>query len=565
MAYKRLGDMLIDNGVITEDQLMAALAAQKGTGRRLGQVLVQEKVCTEADIIDTLCMQLGIDFVDLSHMTLPAELTNFVPKNIAKKYDIVPVRATPDELYLAMADPMNFEAQEAARAASRRRIIPMVSNTTSIDRAIMQLYGNEGAARAIEDMRNEALLERTDDSPSFETNTLDSESDAQSAPTIRLVNSIIERGATERASDIHLSPREADMQVRMRIDGLMRNVLTVPRDLQGSVISRLKIMGGMNIAERRVPQDGRSNVRIKNRDIDLRISTLPTIYGENVVIRLLDKSTQLFNPAGIGLRGEHLRLYKQLTSLNNGVILITGPTGSGKSSTMYTMMKELNTETVNMITLEDPVEYNMDGINQVQIDEKTGLTFASGLRSILRQDPDIVAVGEIRDGETAEIAMRAAITGHVVLSTIHTFDSISTIDRLLDIGVQRYLISSALRGVISQRLVRTVCPRCREEYTPTEEEMAGLEGMFPADAKFYHGAGCPMCFHTGYRGRTAVFEIMMIGPEMRRGIMEGLSREDLRVILDNTGFQTLSKSVIDLVVEGTTTLEEAKRTINSLD
>ncbi len=568
MAYKRLGDMLLESGYITTSQLETALGQQKGSGKRLGEVLIDSGYITEKELIDVLCMQLGIDFVDLSNVILPTELTNVIPKSLAKKYNMVPVKVTPDDVYLAMSDPMNLIAQEEARAAARRRIIPMVSTKIAIERAVMQLYGNEGAARAIEDMRNEATAsaagaESTD--ARFVATSLDGEDDAQSAPTIRLVNSIIERAATERASDVHLEPREGDLQVRMRIDGLMRNVLTVPRDLQGSVISRLKIMGGMNIAERRVPQDGRANVRIKSRDIDLRLSTLPTIYGESVVVRLLDKSTQLLDPKGIGLYGENLEKYEKLVHSNSGVLLIAGPTGSGKSSTMYTMIRELNTEQVKLITLEDPVEYNIDGINQVQINEKTGLTFSSGLRSILRQDPDIVAVGEIRDGETAEIAMRAAITGHLVLSTIHTYDSLSTIDRLLDIGVEPYLISSGLRGIVSQRLVRRICPHCREEYQPSADDLDLLGLSAASGEKFYHGKGCPLCFHTGYRGRTGVFEILVIDRELRRAIAENAGRDTIRMLLERADFATLSASVIKLVHDGVTTVEEATRTINTLE
>ncbi|MDJ1649926.1 MULTISPECIES: GspE/PulE family protein [Gordonibacter] len=568
MAYKRLGDMLLDSGYITADQLNTALALQKDSGKRLGEQLIDAGYITEKELIDVLCMQLGIDFIDLTNVILPTDLTQTIPKSMAKKYNMVPVRATPDEVFVAMSDPMNFIAQEEARAATRRRIVPMVSTKLAIERAIMQLYGNEGAARAIEDMRTEAAASTAPGDATdvrFAGTTLDAEDEAQSAPTIRLVNSIIERAATERASDVHLEPREGDLQVRMRIDGLMRNVLTVPRDLQSSVISRLKIMGGMNIAERRVPQDGRANVRIKSRDIDLRLSTLPTIYGESVVVRLLDKSSQLLDPKGIGLYGDNLDSYHKLVHSNNGVLLIAGPTGSGKSSTMYTMIRELNTEQVKLITLEDPVEYNIDGINQVQINEKTGLTFSSGLRSILRQDPDIVAVGEIRDGETAEIAMRAAITGHLVLSTIHTYDALSTIDRLLDIGVEPYLIASGLRGIISQRLVRRICPHCREEYQPAPEDLEALGLPANSGIKFFHGKGCPMCFHTGYRGRTGVFEILVIDRELRRAIAENAGRDAIRAILAKSRFVTLSTSCIQLVHDGVTTVEEATRTINTLD
>ena len=410
-------------------------------------------------------------------------------------------------------------------------------------------------------MRNEHI--GNDDSAASQANVIGD--DTNNAPTIRLVNSIIERAAIERASDIHLEPREGDLQVRMRIDGLMRNVLTVPRDLQGSVISRLKIMSGMNIAEHRVPQDGRANVRLKSHDLDLRVSTLPTIYGESVVIRLLDKSNALLNPEGLGLRGDDLRRYERLITASNGVILLAGPTGSGKSSTMYTMIRERNTEQVKLITLEDPVEYNIDGVNQVQINEKAGMTFASGLRSILRQDPDIIAVGEVRDGETAEIAMRAAITGHLVFSTIHTYDAASAVDRLLDIGVEPYLISSGLRGVVSQRLVRRICPACREAYTP-DQRYLDLLGLNAQSTTFYHGAGCSACAHTGYQGRTAVFEFLTVDATMRAAIAHGADRDKIRACLrSNPDYRSLAQACMELVGQGITSIEECARIINTIE
>ncbi len=566
MAYKRLGDVLTDAGLITDEQLGHALAQQKESKRRLGDELIAEGVITEAELIEALQMQLGIEFVDLSAIDLDPEMSRVVSKNVARQYNVVPVRTTPEDVYLAMSDPLNFMAIEAVKNATRKRVVPMVATNDSVMRAIMTLYGNEGAARAIEEMKRDARAAGTDDGGSFQTSTLGDDADAQSAPTVRLVNSIIERAATERASDIHLEPREADLHVRMRIDGVLRTILTVPKELQASVISRLKIMGGMNTSERRVPQDGRANIRLKKQDIDLRINTLPTIHGETVVIRLLDKNESLFDPKGIGLAGSNLEKYNRLIHANNGMVLIVGPTGSGKSSTMYTMIRELNDDSVNLVTLEDPVEYNIDGANQVQINEKTGMTFASGLRAILRQDPDIVAVGEIRDGETAEIAMRAAITGHLVLSTVHTFDAASTIDRLVDIGVEPYLIASGVRGIISQRLVRLVCPHCREEYAPDPEELDALGMRYDPAVKFFRGTGCPMCFGTGYRGRTGVFEILVLDRALRARITGGATREELQMAIEQSGsYRTMADSCRELVLNGVTTVEEARKTITALE
>ncbi len=565
MANVRLGDLLLRSGLITQEQLEDALKQQKNSGtrlgKRLGSVLIELGYITERQVIEALQLQLGIEFVDLSSTIIPPEMAQLLSQNIAKKYNVIPIRVTKDTIFLAMSDPLNFVAVEDVKRATRKRVVPVIATEQAVERAIMTLYGNEGAAKAIDEMRKEVGRETI----SATYNTTVVEDDAHSAPTVRLVNSIIERAIVERASDIHLEPHEDELCVRMRIDGLLRNILTVPKDLQGSVISRLKIMGSMDITERRVPQDGRANVKVRRSDVDLRMSTLPTIYGEKFVIRLLDKTNQLLDKEAIGLNGEALEKYDSLVGCQSGVILIVGPTGSGKSSTMYTMIRDLNTEQVNLMTLEDPVEYNIDGINQVQINEKTGMTFAGGLRSILRQDPDIIAVGEIRDGETAQIAMRSAITGHLVLSTLHTNNSLAAIDRLLDIGVEPYLISAALRGVIAQRLVRKICPYCREEYTPSAEELTSI-GLKPDSGhKFHRGVGCPMCFNTGFRGRTGVFEVLLITSELRRGISAGLSREQLIDIINKTGFTSFADNCRRLVLEGVTTAQEAFRTINSVE
>lgn len=569
MAYRRLGELLIAAGTITEEELNRGLALQKGTKDRLGTVLIKNGIITEDDLIEALQMQLGIEFIDLTKVNIPIEMAQAVPKNIAKQYQVVPVKIVKGELYLAMSDPLNFYAIEEVRKAVRKKVVPMVATLSAVEHAIQVLYGNEGAAKAIEEMKREAATGNeaaVQADSSFVANQLGEES-ANSAPTIRLVNSIIERAITERASDIHLEPHETELRVRMRIDGMMRDILTVPRNLQGSVISRLKIMSGMDIAERRIPQDGRFNVVIKNKNIDLRISTLPTVYGEKIVARLLDKSSGTLSKEAIGLEGADLEKYEKMIHCRSGVILLVGPTGSGKSTTMYTMIDELNTREVNLVTLEDPVEYNIDGVNQVQINEKTGMTFANGLRAILRQDPDIIAVGEIRDGETAEIAMRAAITGHVVLSTVHTNDAVGTVDRLKDIGVEPYLISSALRGVISQRLVRRICPKCRKPYTPTAEELDTL-GLKAADGLvFYKGEGCPNCFDTGYRGRIAVFEMLPITRKVRTMIADGSSRAQIEEELKSpeAGFVSLRENALRLVKEGITTSSEITRVINEED
>ncbi len=561
MAYPRLGDLLVSSGVISQEQLGQALARQKETKKRLGEELIDDGIITEQQLIDTLRLQLGIEFVDLSTVEPDPQLVDVLPRNIAKKYGVTPVRLHGNTLYLAMSDPLNFMAQEEVRVATHRRVVPMITTADGIERANASLYGGEGAQRAIQDMRREAPVTQQESAADAVV-----ELNETAAPTVRLVNSIIERAAAENASDIHLDPCADCIRVRMRVDGVMCPVMTVPSDLYASVLARLKIMGGMDVTERRVPQDGRAGVRLRNRSFDLRMSTLPTIYGEKCVIRVLDKNSAFLSRDGIGVEGRQLEQYEYLMGRPSGTILIVGPTGSGKTSTMYTMIHQLNSEQVNLMTLEDPVEYNIDGINQVQINEKTGMTFASGLRSILRQDPDIIAVGEIRDGETAEIAMRAAITGHLVLSTVHTNDALSTVERLKDIGVPNYLIAGALNGVISQRLVRTICPDCKQAYDPTAQELAEL-GL-PADSKqkLFRGKGCPNCFGRGYRGRTAVFEMLVLSRRMRSAIAKGMDREDLREILRQEGdYATLQENCRRLVQDGVTTIEEARRLGSSVE
>ena len=566
MAYKRLGDLLIAAGVITEEDVQKGLALQKGTKDRLGTVLIKNNIITEMQLIEALQMQLGIEFIDLTKVSIPTEMAQALPKNIAAQYQIVPIKLVKDELFLAMSDPLNFYAIEEAKRATRRRIHPLVATAAGIEHAILVLYSNEGAAKAIEEMKREAAA-----SGEAPANTLDYAftstqlgEDVNSAPTIRLVNSMLERAINERASDIHLEPRETEMVVRMRIDGVMHKIMNVPRDVQASVIARVKIMSGMDIAERRIPQDGRFNVRIKEKDIDMRVSTLPTVYGEKIVMRLLDKSGGRVTKEAVGLTGSDLEKYDEMLKLRNGVLLLVGPTGSGKTTTMYAMINQLNTEEVNMVTLEDPVEYNVDGINQVQINDKVGMTFANGLRSILRQDPDIIAVGEIRDGETADIAMRAAITGHIVLSTIHTNDAVGTIDRLRDIGCEPYVIAAALKGVISQRLVRRICPDCRTAYKPGPEELREFNLPEDADETWYRGAGCQKCYNRGYRGRAAIFEMLPIDRKVRALIYEQAGRTAIEEELKRpeNGFVSMEQNALRLIREGVTTSDEVRRVIH---
>lgn len=563
MKYTRLGDLLVGNGTITQQQLQEALTIQKQNGKRLGDVLRDNHIITENQVIEALMTQLGLEFIDLNAYSISSEMAQLVPKSIAKKYRVVPVRATRTELYLGMSDPLNFTAIEEVGAATRRQVIPMIATEAALERSLQNLYSNQGTMKAIEDMRRDldssqygAAVQIGD-----ELQLAADEGDENAAPTIRLVNSIIHRAYTENASDIHLEPMGSKLSIRMRIDGILRNIITVPRELQMSVISRIKIMAQMDIAQRNIPQDGRINMIIHQENLDLRVSTLPTIHGEKIVIRLLRKDARMITIDGIGLRGDNKRKFMELLSgSTEGVLMVVGPTGSGKTSTLYTMIDHKKGEEVNLISLEDPVEYHMDGVCQVQINDRTDLTFANALRAVLRQDPDIIAVGEIRDGETAEIAMRSAMTGHLVLTTIHTNDALSSIDRLLDIGVEPYLIAGAVRGIISQRLVRKICPRCRETYIPTQEEAALLGLSWNEDLRFYRGKGCSECFQTGYRGRTAVFEILTMTADIRRAI----HRQNLKELEDAvraSTFHPILENCAQLVTEGVTSMEEVIRII----
>ena len=561
MKYVKLGDLLIKSGDISPAQLEEALKLQEDSGERLGAILQKHGFITERQLIDTLMSQLGVEFVDLNTYAIPPEMAQLLPKSLAKKHMVIPVKATRSEVWLAMADPLNFMAVEEVGAVTRRRVVPVIAASAAVERAVQNLYNNQGAMQAIEDMQRDLLGSQYGGGGAAQPQSMTvDEDESDAAPAIRLVNSIIDRACTEGASDIHMEPGEDSMTIRMRIDGALRAIIPVPRELQNSVISRMKIMARMDIAQKQVPQDGRAVVNVRQESLDLRISTLPTIHGEKVVVRLLRKTPELATLEGIGLEGENRERFCRLVdNATEGVILMVGPTGSGKTSTLYTMIDRLKSEEVNLVSLEDPVEYHIDGACQVQINDKTGLTFANVLRSVLRQDPDIIAVGEIRDGETAEIAMRAAMTGHLVLSTIHTNNALSSVDRLLDIGVEPYLIAGAVKGIVSQRLLRKVCPHCKKPYTPSLEEQAAL-GLAPGNYRFYKGEGCGECFGTGYRGRTGSFEILTINPAIRRAI-HSRSLKELEAAMELTDFHPMIENCRKLVLDGVTSSEEVQRVL----
>ena len=561
MRQKRLGDILIASGALTQAQLDEALKNKK-PGERIGEALINQGYITQQDVINSLQQQLGIDYIDLTKTSIDPSMSKYIPKQLAKETSIVPVRESNGNLFLAMADPLNFMALEQARNTSKRNVIPMIAKKDAVDHAINVLYENVSATEAMAQMRAEAGF-----SPD-QIDTAEETPVAEEGPTIRLVNSIFDRALDENCSDIHIEPVGDHMDIRMRIDGRLHKTLEIPHDLIDPVISRVKVMSRMNIVEKRIPQDGR--IDYQDRDgapVDMRVNTLPTIYGEKIVVRILGRNKQMLTRKGIGMIfDEDNEKLDRLMANTSGVIMIVGPTGSGKSSTMFTLLQELISESVNVVTLEDPVEYNIPGATQVQINEKVGLTFASGLRAILRQDPDIICVGEIRDGETAEIAMRAAITGHLVITTIHTEDAVSAIDRLKDMGVEPYLISAGLRGIISQRLVRRVCPHCRQEYTP-DPKLVSLSGInaYPG-RKYFHGVGCDQCFHTGYRGRIGAFEILPMNDELRRCITSNVDNQTFRETAQKSAhYTTMLQHADKLAEEGITTVEEICRTIMVTD
>lgn len=559
-------DYMVRRGLVTREQIDIALeedAAKNfpdGRIRSLGEALCGAGFITEKDMASVYAHVARAETIVVDD-SIEGRLNVFIPKDEATKYGMVPVSVVGDDLYVAFKDPLNLDALESARRFSGKRVLIRVGQPTPIYRAISVLYGNAETDKAAKEMESDA---EDDDSRGVSSYDLDQEGDSATA---RYINTIFQRAADEGASDIHIEPSDTETVARIRVDGILRDVFRGPAKLHSPLIARIKIMGNMDTAEKRIPQDGRSNIKVRGESIDLRISSLPTVYGEKIVIRLLRRTLATLDKSAIGLKGEDMKRYDRLLDNHNGVILMVGPTGSGKSTTMITMIKVLNKRDVNLLSLEDPVEFKIPGTSQVQINEKTGMTFARGLRAAMRQDPDIICVGEIRDGETAEIAMRAAITGHLVISTLHTNDALSAFERLKDIGVDSYLIASAVIGVVSQRLVRKICPHCKETYTPDERLFTSM-GFDPADyagKKFYRGKGCPICSGSGYQGRTGVFEILTMTPELRRAVAENVPHAELVQTADGTGYSHLKDSAMRLVLEGTTTLDEIKRIINAID
>lgn len=545
----KLGELLLYNGKITKEQLDKALEKQRQSHKKIGEILVEEGYVTDKDIIEVLEFQLGFPHVDLNTFVINPEVISLVPEHIARRYDLIPVDKKGDLLIVAMADPLNIYAIDDLKLYTKYDIQPVISTRESIIKNIDKFYRQRTTEKVIKEFV-ESYDE--DDAEDYEDQE---QLEVANAPIVRLINSTIQQAVDMKASDIHIEPYMDYIRVRFRIDGDLQDIMNLSKNILSALVTRIKIIGKMNIAEKRVPQDGRVEFNLNNKEIDIRISTIPTIHGEKIVLRLLDREHFLLTKDQLGFTQKNLERFDKLLKQPYGMILITGPTGSGKTTTLYAILNELNRVEKNIITIEDPVEYKMEGINQIQINPKAGLTFASGIRSILRQDPDIIMVGEIRDAETAHIAVRAAITGHLVLSTLHTNDSPSSVMRLVDMGVEPYLVASAVIGVVSQRLVKKLCNNCKEAYEASYAEKLLLGKNNDEKVILYRPKGCNRC-NNGYLGRRAVHEIMLINEDMRRLITEGKGLDELKNMALNSGMITLLDNSINLALEGVTSLDE---------
>ncbi len=554
---KKLGEILLESGIVTQEQLDEALAQSQSTGHKLGDTIVDMGLMTDVDLMKALEYQSRIPYVDMSGLSIDPTAPGLISEENAKKYCAIPVGYENNQLVVIMNDPLDFIIIDEIRYLTGKDLLPKMSTRKQIMAAIDASYGKENAQRAAQE------LEKEFDVDEMVKITEQITDEVANAPVVKLVNSIIEHAIKINASDIHIEPTEGQMRVRLRQDGVLQEVMTAPKQAHAAVITRIKIIGGMDIAEKRIPQDGRVETVLAGKPVDLRLSILPTVNGEKVVIRLLGRGDVQLTKEMLGLSESNEQLFDRIVKSPHGIILVSGPTGSGKTTTLYTVLKDLNQPTTNIVTVEDPVEYRMSGVNQVQVNVRAGMTFASGLRSILRQDPDIILIGEIRDGETAEIAIRSSITGHLVLSTIHTNDSASTVTRLVDMGIDPYLVSSSVVGIISQRLVRKICPRCKESYKPSHSEAMQLKMREPKP--LFRGAGCPECNFSGYKGRTAIHEILVVTKEIRELVDRRASDDQIKTVAIRQGMTTLMDTCIKLVLEGVTTTSEMMKVTYTVD
>ena len=553
---KRLGDILVESGFLNATELAEVLSVQKETGKRLGEVIVESGLMSEFDILRAVSSQYNYPIIDLSGIDVDPKATALLTQKFCEDNVVFPIGFDGDNLVVAIDDPMNITIEDELQFQTGYQISLMLATHTSIVDAIKVHYGRESANKAAEELGT-----------SLASDTLDDDSElseaVNSAPVVKLVNSMIDYAIRSGSSDIHIEPLEDRVRVRIRIDGVMQEVMSNPISAKDAITTRIKILGGMNIAEKRIPQDGRITTVINGEDVDMRVSILPCVTGEKTVIRILAKNDANLNRKYLGISDRNNEMIDRMIKVPQGIVLISGPTGSGKTTTLYTLLSEKNTDEVNIITVEDPVEIRIPGLNQCQVNVKAGMTFASGLRSILRQDPDIILVGEIRDGETAEIAMRAAITGHLVFSTIHTNDAVSSINRLVDMGLEPYMVSSALVGVVSQRLVRRICTNCRESYEPDLSDKQYLR--LDEGQKLYRGKGCTECNEKGYKGRIAIHEIVIITMKMKALLEKRASEDEMRALAVTEGTQMLQDSARDLVLEGITTVSELNRVAYTID
>lgn len=555
---KRIGDMLIDEHVITEEQLLQALPVAKEKKKKIGETLIEMGFTTETEIAKALSVQLGIPRIDLTAITIPEDVLGLVSESVLRKHIMVPYAyddVNPNIIHVAMSDPMDLLALDDISIVTNLQPEPAVATAHDILIVLDKYYGDSEAQKMAEVYAAERkeLLNRNQEDEAYNQ-------DVNNSPVVLLVNSMIEQAARQRASDIHIEALENIVRVRFRIDGALYEKFKYDIHLLPAIIARLKIIGGMDISEKRKPQDGRITMVIDRVEYDIRVSILPTVFGEKCVMRLAQKKALTRNKKDLGLAEDDLRAFDNILKNPNGILLVTGPTGSGKSTTLYTALSELNNEDVNIITVEDPVEANIDGINQVQVNPKAELTFASALRSILRQDPDIIMIGEIRDGETAQIAVQASITGHLVVSTLHTNSAAATISRLEDMGIESYLLADSLVGIIAQRLVRRLCPNCKKEHYATEEEKKVMNIDENGDILIYEAAGCEKCDNTGYTGRIGIYEILTVTQNIKKLISRRATADEVACAAQTEGMHTLRQSATKLVLEGTTSYKEMLRT-----
>lgn len=554
----KLGELLINAGAITKPNLEAALGEQKVSQMRLGEVLIKNGYLTELHLAEALSEQLELPFVSLVRVRPQHEALALVPENVAARLNVIPLELPDDEhISLAMSDPMDALAVDEIRMLTRRDVDIKIATASDIGKALSSYYKVQTSVHeAMADiMKQENKISASGVVTISPTAAQDVTAIAtDDAPVVKLVNNILEQAVKEKASDIHIEPSEGVTRVRFRIDGVLFNNLEIPKNLHLPFVARVKILSGMDIAEKRRPQDGRILIRVGGRRIDLRVSTIPSMFGEKVVLRLLDQNNENVGIEKLGFEKEQREILNEAITSSYGIFLVTGPTGSGKSTTLYSLLEIINNPGVNIMTLEDPVEYTIPGITQIQINDKIGVTFGSTLRSILRQDPDKLMVGEIRDSETAHLAVRVALTGHLVLSTLHTNDAPTAINRLVDMGVPSYLISSSLRGVLAQRLVRRLCPNCKKAETITDAVAA--ETGIPVGTQVYTPVGCPQCRYTGYNGRTVISELMMIDSKLREMINNSRLEEDIREYARNHGMSTLRESAMRKVMDGITSVDE---------